>query len=64
MAKWRENGQDFNQVVKKGDLIEVEDAPHTFVNESDQVAKFIVIKRISSGKDCREILKNDKVIDE
>lgn len=64
VAKWHENGRNFDQIVKNGDLIETEDTPHTFVNESDQIVKFIVIKQISSGKDCREILKNDKVIDE
>jgi len=63
VAKWRENGKDYSEIVKSGDLIEVENTPHTFCNESDKNVRFLVIKRMPSGKNFKEIFKTDKVID-
>ena len=63
-VKWRENDQEFSSVVASGDLIETERTPHTFVNESDQIVRFIVIKRIPSEQDYREVFKTDKIIDQ
>jgi uncharacterized cupin superfamily protein len=62
-ALWRDNGQEKSQVVRAGDVIETERTPHSFSNESDQTARFLVIKRMPSQEDHREILKNDKVLD-
>lgn len=64
VARWRENGQEFTQVIKAGDLIETEQTVHTFSNDSDENVRFIVLKRIPSGNDYRETFKTDKVIDE
>lgn len=63
-AEWKEEGVIIKQIVKQGDLIETENTPHTFSNHTDKNVKFIVIKQVLSGKDKREIMKNDKVIDE
>ena len=62
-AQWKANGEIKKQIVKTGDLIETEHTPHTFSNDSDQVVKFIVIKQLLNGKDKKEILKTDKVLD-
>lgn len=62
-AQWKENGQTVKQVVKAGDLIQTEHTPHTFSNDSDKVAKFIVIKQLLTGENKKEILKTDKVLD-
>ena len=62
-VRWREGGQELSKNVSSGDLIETERTPHTFVNESDDIARFIVIKRIPSSDDFREIFKTDKIID-
>jgi uncharacterized cupin superfamily protein len=62
-AKWREDGKEKSQVVKAGDLIETERTPHTFSNNSDDLACFLVIKRMPSNKDHTETLKTDKVLD-
>lgn len=62
-AKWREEGKEYSEIVKSGDLIEVENTPHTFINESDETVRFLVIKRISNNDNFKEIFKTDKVID-
>jgi len=62
-AEWKEDGKIKKQTIKKGDLVETENTPHTFTNHTDNVVKFIVIKQVLSGKNKREIIKKDKVID-
>lgn len=62
-AYWRENGEEKSQVVKAGDLIETERTPHTFSNDSDDIVRFLVIKRMPSNEDRREVFKTDKVLD-
>lgn len=62
-ARWKEGDKEMEDVVRAGDLVESENSPHTFENNSDTVVKFIVIKQVLSGEDKKEILKIDKVID-
>lgn len=62
-AQWRDGDDEKSQIVKAGDLVETERTPHTFSNDTDQIVRFLVIKRIPSGQDHREVLKSDKVID-
>lgn len=62
-AQWREGNKEMSQIVKAGDLIETEHTPHTFSNDSDKTACFLVIKRMPSGENYREVLKTDKVLD-
>lgn len=52
------------KVVAKGDVIEVEDTPHTFVNSSDKLAKFVVFRFVPDGNDKRKLIKEDKVLDQ
>jgi uncharacterized cupin superfamily protein len=61
---WKEKEKIKKQLVKQGDFIETENSPHTFTNHTDKNVKFIVIKQILSGKNKREIIKNDKILDE
>ncbi|RJQ37709.1 cupin domain-containing protein [Candidatus Microgenomates bacterium] len=62
-AKWQENGEIKTQIVKAGDLIETENSPHTFINNSNNIIKFLVLKQVLSGENKKELLKTDKVID-
>ena len=62
-AYWRDGDEEKSQIVKAGDLIETERTPHTFSNESDNTVRFLVMKRIPSDQDHREVLKTDKVLD-
>ena len=63
-AKWKENGKVVEEIVRAGDLIETEDTPHTFTNHTNKTVKFLVIKQVPSGKNKRELLKTDKIVDE
>lgn len=62
-AQWKENGEIKKETVHAGDLIESERTPHTYSNDTDSVAKYIVFKQILSGENKRDILKNDKVLE-
>jgi len=63
VVKWKEDEKEFQQIVTKGDAIETENTPHTLLNNSDHQATFLVIKQVLSGKNKKELLKNDKVLD-
>ena len=62
-AQWHEGGDEKSQMLAAGDLVETERTPHTFSNESDRVARFLVIKRIPTDEDLSETLKTDKILD-
>jgi uncharacterized cupin superfamily protein len=62
-AHWREKDEERSQILKSGDLAETERSPHTFSNESDEVVRFLIVKRIPSRKDHSETFKTDKVLD-
>lgn len=62
-TQWRDGDQEKSQIVRAGDLIETERTPHTFSNDSDEVVRFLVLKRIPSDQDYSETLKTDKVLD-
>jgi len=47
------------QVVKSGDLIETENTPHSFTNQSDTIVRYIVVKQVLSGEDKVEVLEKD-----
>jgi len=64
IAKWRIGDKIEQQIVETGDLIETENTPHTFINNTDKVVKFIVIKQVPTGINKKDILKGDKVIDQ
>lgn len=63
LAKWKENGIEKSETLIAGDLVETEKTPHTFMNNSDEIVKFIVIKQILNGENKKEDLKTDKVLD-
>jgi uncharacterized cupin superfamily protein len=60
---WKENGEIKSFIVKNSDTIDVENTSHTFKNNSDKDCQFIVFRFIPNGKDQRDVIKNDKVID-
>lgn len=63
-AKWKEGDKIIEEIVRAGDLMETENAPHTFINHTDDVVTFLVIKQVLSGEDKTELLKTDKVVNE
>jgi mannose-6-phosphate isomerase-like protein (cupin superfamily) len=62
--KWKEQGKIKKKIVREGDLIEMENTPHQLINHTSTIMKVICIKQILSGKNKRNILKKDKVVDE
>ncbi len=63
-AHWiDEQGQKMMKVVTAGDVVEVEDTPHNFVNSSQNTVKFVVFRFAHTGEDNHELIKNDKVLD-
>jgi len=63
LAKWKENGNERSETLIAGDLIETENTPHTFINNSDKTVKFLVFKQVLSGENKKDILKTDKLLD-
>lgn len=63
-AQWRENGEEKKQIIRAGDLVEVEYTPHTFTNHTANKIKFLVIKQVLKGLNNRDVMKTDKVLDE
>lgn len=63
-AKWRENGNEKEATVRAGDLIETEHTPHTFINHTKDIVKFLIIKQILNGESKKELLKTDKIVDQ
>ena len=64
VARWKENEEEKEQIVKAGDVIEPGFDSHTFENRSDKIVKFIAIKQVLSGEDKKEMIENDKIYDE
>ena len=63
-AHWEDDLENKQmKVVTKGDVIEVEDTPHTFINSSNKIVKFVVYRFVPAGEDKSEIIKKDKVLD-
>lgn len=63
-AHWLENGNKISCTIKPGDIARVENTPHTFINSSQSRVCFLVVRLILDGKDKREIIKNDKYLDD
>jgi len=62
-AHWRENDKELSKQVEVGDVIRVENTPHTFINSSKNVCTFVVFRFVPDGIDKQEIIKNDKYLD-
>jgi len=63
-VRWRDD-QDTLQsaILKKGDLVRVENTSHSFANLSSSTISFVVFRVVLTGLDYRELIKNDKHID-
>lgn len=64
-AHWVDkNGVKNSEVVKTGDVIEVKNSPHTFINSSLENVTFVVFRFVPTGINQQEKIKNDKIIDQ
>jgi uncharacterized cupin superfamily protein len=64
VAHWKESGEEKEQIVRAGDLIEPGFISHTFENQTDKVVKFVAVKFVLSGEDKKAMIERDKVYDE
>lgn len=48
--------------VVPGDVVQVENSPHTFSNPFNKVCKMVAFRFVPEGIDQREVIKNDKVL--
>lgn len=62
LIKWLEDDIEKNEVVKKGMIVRVKKSIHTLENITEEISEFIVYRMILTGKNNREIIKNDKVL--
>jgi uncharacterized RmlC-like cupin family protein len=53
-----------SQIINAGDVVGVEKTPHTFINDSQEMATFVVFRFIPRGTNQQEIIKKDKIIDQ
>ena len=59
---WIADGKRFSSTLYAGDIVRVENTPHTFINSSPTTTTFLVFRLILNGKDVREIIKSDKYL--
>ncbi len=62
-VRWLEDSVIVTDKVHHGDMVRVEDTPHTLANSSDSAATFLVVRLVLSGKDNGELIKADKYLD-
>lgn len=63
-AHWEDNIHGTKKtIVGAGDVVEVENTPHTFINSSKEIVRFLVFRFVPTGEDKSQIIKNDKVLD-
>jgi uncharacterized cupin superfamily protein len=63
-AHWLEGGNKVVRLLNPGDVVRVENTPHTLINSSKSMVTFLVVRLILEGKDKREIIKSDKYLDQ
>lgn len=60
---WIEDGNERSQTLYAGDIVRVENEPHTLENPSKLPATFITVRLVLTGKDNRSLFRNDKALD-
>ncbi len=63
-AYWKDDdNKKQHTTITKGDLVRVENTPHTFANLSQASAKFVVFRLVLTGSNHSGLIKADKYID-
>lgn len=62
LCRWLDDGKEMSAYAKRGDVIRVHDSVHTFENDTDDTAEFIVFRYVPEGEDRRELIKHDKTV--
>ena len=59
---WMVNNQKYQQTVYEKELVVLNDAIHTLMNDTNEKCEFVVFRLVLEGKDKRNIFLNDKTI--
>jgi quercetin dioxygenase-like cupin family protein len=62
-ARWHEHDKTLTERITSGDIVRVGRSVHTFANTGESTARFVVFRLVLDGKDRRDLIKNDKVVD-
>lgn len=57
-----EGGEKKEKVIVPGDVVQVEDTPHTFTNPFTEVCKMVAFRFVPQHLDQSELIKNDKIL--
>lgn len=57
-----ENGHENFCYATENDVVRVHNSVHTFENETDDVAEFVVFRFVPDGRNKRELIKADKTV--
>ena len=63
-ARWRDGTDTMVEHLGAGDIERVGRSVHTFANTGTTDVQFVVFRLVLDGTDKRELIKNDKVVDE
>ena len=61
-CKWLDGENEHTTFIHKNEMVRVKNSIHTFGNDTNDVAEFIVFRLVLDGKDKRELIKGDKII--
>lgn len=57
-----ESGVEMSCYARKNDIIRVRNSVHTFENDTNEMAEFIVFRFVPDGTNKRELIKHDKTV--
>lgn len=57
-----EDGEKKQQEIVPGNVVQVENTPHTFSNPFQKACKMLAFRFIPTGVNQREAIKNDKIL--
>jgi mannose-6-phosphate isomerase-like protein (cupin superfamily) len=63
MLHYLHNNKKLQRIVTSGDMIQVENTPHTFSNPFPKTCRIIAFRFIPQGLDHSVLIKNDKILD-
>ena len=62
LCKYLMNGKEKQKYLLPGEMVNVGNSVHTFGNDTDQDAEFVVFRFVPDGTNKREVIKKDKKI--
>lgn len=57
-----ESGVEMSCYARKNEIIRVRNSVHTFENDTNEMAEFVVFRFVPDGTNKRELIKHDKTV--